>query len=145
FDESMAVLAKKDSYRGRQHFEKQAVMAEAGISRYEALDSLANMYSMDKKSRQLFSQALHDSFSSVRELALAKIQSGVDSMPLTLAEEVKILAMAEGDPDNAVRAAAIDLLAKVGMEKYASLFLAYASEPSYYVAGAALNAYLEHG
>src|SRR5690606_14564116 len=31
FDESIEILAKKDTYRGREHLEKQAVLAEAGI------------------------------------------------------------------------------------------------------------------
>src|SRR5690606_15874745 len=68
----------------------------------------------------------------------------VDSMPLTAAEEEKIVDMAKNDPDNTVRAGAIDLLNRVGRDKYAALFLKLAQDSSYYVAGAALNAYLEN-
>src|SRR5690606_14214706 len=44
FDESLEVLAQKQTYRGKDHLKKQAVMADAGIARYEAIDSLTNNY-----------------------------------------------------------------------------------------------------
>lgn len=144
FDESLVLLAKKDTYRGREYFEKQAVVAESGISRYEALDSVANRFPADQDIRRLFARALDDRFSSIREFALANLLALADSMPLTAAEEEKIVAMAKKDPDNAVRAGAIDLLNKTGPDKYADLFMEFIGDSSYYVAGAALNAYLEN-
>ncbi|MEX2593149.1 MAG: M1 family metallopeptidase [Anditalea sp.] len=143
-DESMVLLAVKDTYRGRGHFEKQVALAEAGIARYEALDSLANNYTFDKGMGQTFFSALKDEFPSVRELALAKIQSNLDSMFLPEDAEEMILTIAESDPENPVRAGAIELLNEVGRDKYAPLFQSLVNDSSYYVAGAALSAYLDN-
>src|SRR5690606_15306700 len=85
---------------------------------------------------------LNDDFSSIRELALAKTRTHLDSLPLSEEKEERVLAMAEGDPDNKVRAEAIELLDKIGKDKYAPLFNRLVNDSSYYVAGAALSAYL---
>lgn len=143
-DESMELLAKKNTYRGREHLEKQAVLADAGIARYEALDSLANHHAFNEKTGALFVSALKDGFSAVRELALAKILSNLDSVPMTAETEDLILTIAEDDPENTVRAGAIDLLYKLGKDKYAPLFQRLVNDSSYYVAGAALTAYLDN-
>jgi len=142
FDESLEILTEKHTRHGRQYFEKQAVMSQAGIARYEALDSLSNNYPFDKYMADLFFEALNDDFSSIRELALAKTRTHLDSLTLSEEEEERVLAMAEGDPDNKVRAEAIELLDKIGKDKYAPLFNRLVNDSSYYVAGAALSAYL---
>jgi aminopeptidase N len=144
FDESMELLALKDTYRGREHFENQFAMAEAGIARYEALDSLANKYSFDQETGKIFLTALKDGFPSIRELALSKIQSNLESTPLTADGEKMIMDIAEKDPENTVRAGAIELLNKVDRDKYAPLFQKWVNDSSYYVAGAALFAYLDN-
>ena len=144
FDEALELLAERQTYYGRDHFEKQLAHARYGIARYEALDSLSNNYPYDKRMEATLKTALEDDFSSVRQLALAKVQTNLDSLDLSPADEDRILAMAEGDPENVVRSAAIELLSRIGKDKYAPLFLRLVNDSSYYVAGAALAAYLEN-
>jgi aminopeptidase N len=144
FDEALELLAERQTYYGRDHLEKQLGHARHGIARYEALDSLSNNYSYDKRMEAALKAALEDSFPSVRQLALAKIQANLDSMQLSPADEEQILAMAEGDPENIVRSAALELLSRIVKDKYAPLFFRLANDSSYYVAGAALAAYLEN-
>lgn len=144
FDESKAVLSENKTYYGRDHFEKQAQISQSGIARYEALDSLSNNYPYDTRMGNLLNEAMGDSFSSVRELALAKLQSNLDSTGLSDDDKRKIETMAEADPDNKVRAGAVELLSKIGKDEYAGLFLKLMTDSSYYVAGAALTSYLEN-
>ena len=144
FDEALELLADQQTYLGRNHFEKQVKLSPFGIARYKALDSLSNNYPYDGKMAIILKEALNDSFSSVRQLALAKIQSNLDSVALSSADEERILTMAEADPENIVRSGAIELLNKIGKDKYAPLFLRLLNDSSYYVAGSALAAYLEN-
>ena len=144
FDEALELLAERQTYYGRDHFEKQVAQAQYGIARYEALDSLSNNYPYDARMQAVLKAALEDPFSSVRQLAIAKIQANLDSVELFAAEEERILAIAEEDPENIVRSAALELLNRIGKDKYAPLFLRLVNDSSYYVAGAALAAYLEN-
>lgn len=141
-DEALELLAEKRTYYGREHFEKQLVYSSYGIARYEALDSLSNNYPYDGKLAENLKSALSDPFSAVRQLALSKIQGKLDSIPLSAADEERIMAMAESDPENVVRAAAVELLGRIDGNKYAMLLTRLVNDPSYYVAGAALTAYL---
>lgn len=143
FDESQVLLAEKKIHSGRDPLENQAVLSHVGIARYAALDSLANQLRYDSETGKLFEGALNDEFSSVRELALAKIALNFDSIPLSPGGENQVYQMAMDDPENKVRAGAIELLAKISSEKYASLLLDLVNDSSYYVAGAALTAYLD--
>jgi len=144
FDESKEILSESQTRFGREHFERQSLLSKAGIARYEALDSLSNNYPFDGDMALLFFEALDDSFSSVRELVLAKIRTNLDSLILPAEVEDRILAIAEEDPDNKVRSGAIELLNRVGPDKFAPLFYRLVNDSSYYVAGAALAAYLEN-
>lgn len=144
FDEALELLAERQTYYGRDHFEKQVANAHYGVARYEALDSLSNRYPYDERMQATLKAALKDGFSSVRQLAVAKIQANLDSVELSSADEEQLLAMAEGDPENIVRSAAVELLNRIGKDKYAPLFLRLVNDSSYYVAGAALAAYLEN-
>src|SRR5690606_12490629 len=118
--------------------------ADAGIARYEAIDSLSNYYPNDGEMGDVLLTSLNDAFPSVRELALGKISSKLDSISISENMEERILAIAEEDPKNTVRAGAIELLNKIGKDKYAPLFFRMVNDSSYYVAGAALAAYLEN-
>ena len=144
FDEALELLADRQTYYGRDHFEKQVANAHYGIARYEALDSLSNNYPYDERMQATLQAALGDSFPSVRQLALAKIQASLDSLDLSAGVEEKILDMAEGDPENIVRSGAIELLNRIEKDRYAPLFLRLVNDSSYYVAGSALAAYLEN-
>jgi len=144
FDEALELLAERQTYYGRGHFEKQVASAHFGIARYEALDSLSNNYPYDERMQAVLKAALEDPFSSVRQLAMAKIQANLDSIELSATEEERILTLAEEDPENIVRSAAIELLNRIDKDKYAPLFLRLVNDSSYYVAGAALAAYLEN-
>ena len=144
FDEALEVLAERQTYYGREHFEKQVAHARHGIARYAALDSLSNNYPYDESMASTLRAALGDCFSSVRQLALAKIQANLDTLGLSSADEERILLMAESGPENIVRSAAVELLHRIDKDKYAPLFLRLVNDSSYYVAGAALEAYLEN-
>src|SRR5690606_32626419 len=122
FDESMVVLAEKQTYRGKDRLKKQALFAEAGIARYEAIDSLSNNYPIDPGIGEVLLNGLTDDFPSVRELVLAKLSAKLDSFPITEEAEEKVLAIAEQDPSNTVRAGAIELLNKMEKDKYSPLF-----------------------
>jgi aminopeptidase N len=58
--------------------------------------------------------------------------------------ENRLFEMAESDPKNSVRLGAIELLSVIDADKYSPAFLRWINDPSYYVAGAALSAYLEN-
>ena len=142
FDEFKELLVVKQTQDGRKQFERQLELSQSGVARYEALDSLVNQYPMDDGTARLLLDGLDDEFSSIRELSLSRILSNLDSFPLPEAAEEKILEIAESDPKNIVRSWAVDLLNKSDAEKYVPLMIRLVNDPSYYVAGAALEAYL---
>ncbi|MFD2202280.1 M1 family aminopeptidase [Shivajiella indica] len=143
-DEAVELLAVKRSFRGKNHFINQFRTSELGVARYEALDSLAAMFAEDIDVAALVGKGLEDEFWAIRELALMNIAKNpawllaIDGLESTLFE------MAENDPKNSVRLGAIELLALIDSEKYSPAFLRWMNDPSYYVAGTALAAYLEN-
>lgn len=144
-DEHMTLLGEKESFRGFEFLTRQFRVSQSGLARVEALDSLTNIYKEEVDLEVLLTESFSDSFHVVRELALHRAPSLLGKGNLGGDMEEKILEMAENDPQNAVRAAAIENLAVVDPEKYQSLFYRLINDPSYYVAGAALTAYLDLG
>ncbi|WP_035071557.1 M1 family metallopeptidase [Anditalea andensis] len=141
FDEDFSLLARKNTYRNEAEFMLQFENSKAGIARYEALDSLTTHY-FGSDLQRTYEHALQDEFWSVRELALDKLQQtdGIDLASL----EGLIFNLAKDDQRNTVRAAAIELLSIIDGDKYAAFFKEALDHRSYYVAGAALGAYLEN-
>ncbi|WP_245545532.1 M1 family metallopeptidase [Mariniradius saccharolyticus] len=143
-DEAVDLLAVKKTSRGKQHFINQFQASTLGIARYEALDSLKSMFASDEGVREIVAAALKDSFWSIREMALIGIAENPNWLLEIEGLEETIYQMAENDPKNTVRLGAIELLSVMDADKYANDFLRWINHPSYYVAGAALSAYLEN-
>ena len=82
--------------------------------------------------------AIQDSFAAIRERGLSLLQGG-EQWKETLAElEEKIYRLAEEDPNNKVRAGALEVLTEWNPSGYRGAFTRLARDPSYLVAGAAL-------
>jgi len=144
FDEASELLAEKKSFRGKEHFMAQFKESALGVARYEAIDSLAVMFPEDIDVINLVGTALEDSFWAIRELALMKIAGNTEWLGEIRGLEDRLFEMAENDPKNTVRLGAIELLSAIDTDKYSPAFLRWMNHPSYYVAGAALGAYLEN-
>jgi aminopeptidase N len=140
-DEEKGILAKFDSYRGKDYFVKQFNESQHGVARYEALDSLASFYNDSKEYHEVVKKSLKDSFWAIRELALVHLMS--DTIMVADEEiEAYVLVLAEKDPKNTLRSGAIEVLSKIAVDKYASDFRRWSSDSSYYVSGSAIEAYL---
>lgn len=145
FDEAKVLLAEKKSYRGYEHFLEQFKRSELGVSRYEALDSLSSDYSDLAEVVEVIDLAMKDSFWAIREMALMKVAQNPGWIDQIDDFEEKLFEIAENDPKNTVRLGAIELLGQIDGDKYSPAFLRWMNDQSYYVAGSALQAYLENG
>ncbi|WP_373520489.1 M1 family aminopeptidase [Aquiflexum sp.] len=145
FDEASEILAEKKSNRGLQFFLDQYRNSILGVARYEAIDSLGTAYKNDEEVINLLGVALQDDFWAIRELALMKLAENPEWMEVISGLEDRLFEMAENDPKHTVRLGAIEILSAIGPDKYSPAFLRWMNHPSYYVAGAALGAYLENG
>ena len=143
-DESLELLAEKKSKRGAAHFKKQFSQSTLGVARFEALDSLANAYADDPEVASLAGRGLNDPFWAIREAAIMQIAQHPEWLLEISGLEERLLSIAENDPKNTVRQGAIEMLSLVDPDKYSPYFLKWMDHPSYYVAGAALGAYLEN-
>jgi len=143
FDEYSEILSLRAETRGGSLLKKQFFWSASGLARVEALDSLTSNNSEALDFLPTMRIALEDSFHEVRELALHRLHR-LDASEEAISQlEIKILQMAEGDPNNAVRAAAIEALAGIDNDKFEQLFYRLINAPSYQVSGAALTAYLD--
>ena len=142
-DEAKEILAEKRSYRGKEHFIHQYRSSQLGVARYEALDSLATYYAEDMDVAALIGKGLDDEFWAIRELVIMKISQHPEWLMAIERLEDRLYEMADNDPRHTVRLGAIELLSLIDGEKYAPAFMRWMNHPSYYVAGAALSAYLE--
>jgi aminopeptidase N len=143
-DEALELLAQKKSSRGADHFKKQFSISTLGVSRFEALDSLANSYADDPEVAYLVGRALNDPFWAIREAAIMQVAQHPEWLLEISGLEQRLLELAESDPKNTVKQGAIEMLSLIDPDKYAPYFLKWMEQPSYYVAGAALAAYLEN-
>ena len=140
-DEKYELLAEKRTGRGVDFLIGQYNTSGYAVARYEALDSLINRFVGDRRTPALVKQSLKDSFWAIREMGLMGLAANPDWLQEGNWEEL-IFELAENDPKHTVRLAAIELLAAMDSDKYAGAFLRWMNHPSYYVAGAALSAYL---
>lgn len=143
-DEAKVLLAEKRSYRGYEHFLRLYKNSALGVARYEALDSLSTAYSDMPEVVEVVDLALKDSFWAIREMALMNIAQNPQWLENIPDVEEKLFQIAENDPKNTVRLGAIELLGQLDGEKYSPAFLRWMNDPSYYVAGTALQGYLEN-
>lgn len=145
FDEAMELLAEKKSFRSMDHFINQFKNSELGVARFEALDSLGTLFTNSPDILSVMSMALKDDFWAIRELAIMKFSQHPEWLIAVPELEMDLFEMAENDPKNTVRLGAIELLSVIDADKYSPAFLRWMNHPSYYVAGAALGAYLGNG
>jgi aminopeptidase N len=136
-DEGKNLLARRSQEISSDKFITQFKESKLGVARYEALDSLVAREAAEQLAAVL-PLAVADPFWSVRENALGFLQNDAEWRTRIPDLEDKVYELAEKDPKNSVRAAALDLLATWDPDRYQPIFLRLANEPSYLVAGSAL-------
>ena len=136
-DEGKNLLARRTQEMSEAQFAVQFKESKLGIARYEALDSLVAREATDQL-LEIIPLALNDSFWAVRENTLGFLQNGPEWADQITGLEEMVYELAEKDPKNSVRAAAIDLLAVWDPGKYQAAFLRLANDSSYFIAGSAL-------
>lgn len=136
-DEQKNLLAKKSMEISPDQMREQFRRSHYGISRYEALDSLA-AWEAEAELESVITDALEDGFWSVRESALSILQGHPEWLDDTPELARKIVHIAEDDERNSVRAGALDVLSAFSPDDYYSIFLKLAKDSSYLVAGSAL-------
>lgn len=107
------------------------------ITRKNAIDQIKTKYE-DKDNQAILSAALQDKEAYIRGLAISKIQP-ISSTQLRTKWKADIRYMAENDPDNKVRAAAIRLLGVWKEREVLSVMYAALADSSYLVAAAGLS------
>ena len=105
------------------------------LDRREAVDFASRNIS-DKAAYTLVNKALNDPYYRIR----AKALTSFGTAKLDAATIDKIELIAKKDPNRTVRAAAIDILAKLQNDSYKNFFVQTTRDSSYSVAGAALEA-----
>ena len=136
-DEGKNLLARRTQEISSGQFVRQFKESKLGVARYEALDSLVSREAKAELT-EIISLAVKDSFWSVRENALGYLQNDPELRSQIPGIEDLVYDLAENDPKNSVRAAAIDLLGVWDPNKYQNTFMRLANEPSYLIAGSAL-------
>jgi aminopeptidase N len=137
-DEGKNLLAKRYIDASSEQYARQYKESQLGVARYEALDSLVAQ-AAHQQLVEIVPLALSDPFWAIRENALGYMQS--DSVWNVQFPDIenKVIEMAEKDPRNSVRSAALDLLTSWDADKYQGVFRRLANDPSYLVAGSALT------
>jgi aminopeptidase N len=136
-NEGQEILMKGNQVLTNAQYLRQFKESQLGVARYAALDSLVSRDAAEELGIVL-PLALEDSFAAIRERGLSLLQGG-DQWKEALGElEGKIYRLAEEDPNNKVRAGALEVLAEWNPSGYRGAFTRLARDPSYLVAGAAL-------
>ena len=136
-NEGQEILMKGNQVLTNTQYLRQFKESQLGVARYAALDSLVSRDAAEELGIVL-PLALEDSFAAIRERGLSLLQGG-DQWKEVLGElEEKIYRLAEEDPQNKVRASALEVLTEWNPFGYRGAFTRLARDPSYLVAGAAL-------
>lgn len=136
-NEGQEILMKGNQVLTNAQYLRQFKESQLGVARYAALDSLVSRDAAEELGIVL-PLALEDSFAAIRERGLSLLQGG-DQWKGALGElEEKIYRLAEEDPQNKVRASALEVLTEWNPSGYRGAFTRLARDPSYLVAGAAL-------
>ncbi len=143
-DEEKELLAKISSSRGKELMLRQFKESQFGVSRYEALDSLSNFELDNEEIAALILSGLKDSFWAVQELAMVRLIRNQKLLKEIDGLENLMLIMALEGGKNSLRSEAIEILAIMDKSKYANNFKGWSQEASYYVAAAAIEAYLSN-
>ena len=136
-NEGQEILMKGNQVMSNAQYLRQFKESQLGVARFAALDSLVSRDAAEELGAVL-PLTLEDSFAAIRERGLSVLQ-GSEQWQETLAElEEKIYQLAEEDPQNKVRAGALEVLTEWNPSGYRGAFTRLARDPSYLVAGAAL-------
>jgi len=136
-NEGQEILMKGNQVLTHAQYLRQFKESQLGVARYEALDSLVSRDAAEELGVVL-ALALEDSFAAIRERGLSLLQGGDQWKEILGGLEGKIYRLAEEDPNNKVRAGALEVLAEWNPSGYRGVFTRLARDPSYLVAGAAL-------
>lgn len=136
-NEGQEILMKGNQIMSNAQYLRQFKESQLGVARYEALDSLVSRDAAEELAIVL-PLALEDSFAAIRERGLSLLQGGDQWKEALVELEGKIYRLAEEDPNNKVRAGALEVLAEWNPSGYRGAFTRLARDPSYLVAGAAL-------
>ena len=136
-NEGQEIVMKGNQVLSNAQYLRQFKESQLGVARYAALDSLVSRDAAVELAVVL-PLALEDSFAAIRERGLSLLQGG-EQWKEALAElEEKIYRLAEEDPNNKVRAGALEVLTEWNPSGYRGAFTRLARDPSYLVSGAAL-------
>ncbi|MDA1267851.1 MAG: M1 family aminopeptidase [Bacteroidetes bacterium] len=136
-NEGQDVLMKGNQVLSNAQYVQQFKESQLGVARYEALDSLVSRSAAEELAVVL-PLVIKDTFAAIRERGLSLLQAG-SQWKETLPElEEEVYRLAEEDPQNKVRAGALEVLAEWNPSGYRGAFTRLARDPSYLVAGAAL-------
>ena len=136
-NEGQEILMKGGQVLSNAQYLQQFKESQLGVARYEALDSLVSREA-SKELAEVLSLSLHDSFGAIRERGLSVLQADRGWKDLLPDLEQEIYRLAEEDPENKVRAGAVEVLSEWSPLAYRESFIRLARHPSYLVAGAAL-------
>ena len=133
-DGDKILLAEKTDHKNLQEFISQYRLAGNYVDRKEAID-YASDHIDEPGAKDFLVSALNDPFAGLRKDVLQQTNPNKYSPE----DFKKIAAMATGDADRTVRAAAIDVLSFTSDSAYKPIFEAGVRDSSYSVAGASLQ------
>lgn len=130
-DADKVLLATKKDNKTTEEFEYQWKYAFNYLDRREALDYFA------KNRMSSLAYGLKDPYYGIRLFTLDKMDQTKGYTEPSVLKTIE--QMAEKDPNKNVQANALEILGKLKDAKYKPLFTKYVSDPSYSVAGSALE------
>jgi aminopeptidase N len=142
-DADRVMLWKKTETKTPEQWQAQFNRKGNFISRYEALTQHEKLDTLGESTRQMMLMALKDPAKRIRSKALSYFTSYPAQLK-TDTEWSSIEKIARADEDRTIRASAIGVLSKKAPNPYAGLYKQAIYDSSYSVAGAALEALMEH-
>jgi len=136
-NEGQEILMKGNQVLSNAQYLQQFKESQLGVARFAALDSLVSREAIEELTVAL-PLTLADSFAAIRERGLSLLQAGDQWKEVLAPLEEQVYRLAEEDPDNKVRAGALEVLTEWNPSGYRGAFTRLARDPSYLVAGAAL-------
>jgi aminopeptidase N len=136
-NEGQEILMKGNQVLSNAQYLQQFKESQLGVARYAALDSLVSREAIEELTAAL-PLALVDSFDAIRERGLSLLQAGDKWKEALASLEEQVYRLAEEDPNNKIRAGALEVLTEWNPSGYRGTFTRLARDPSYLVAGAAL-------
>ena len=130
-DADRILLAERTDSKSESQFMAQAKYGKTYADRREVIDYYA------KNNLKQLVEGLSDPYHKLRAYTLQKL--GSSSFRNDEDVKAKIESLATKDPNRKVRAAAINVLTKIGESKYIALFEEAVNDSSYSVAGAAFK------